>query len=53
MKYKNKWNGKTYTVLEVAAMVKLQREDGSEFVISKSEFYANYREVHDGKVDNN
>lgn len=45
MKVKNKWNGKTYTVVETAAMVKLQREDGSEFVISKSEFYVNYYEV--------
>lgn len=45
MKVKNKWNGKTYTVLEIAAMVKLQREDGSEFVISKSEFYVSYYEV--------
>lgn len=47
MKVKNKWNGKTYTVIETAAMVKLQREDGSEFVISKSEFYANYKEIED------
>lgn len=45
MKVKNRWNGKIYTVIETATMVKLQREDGSEFVISKSEFYANYYEV--------
>lgn len=45
MKVKNRWNGKIYTVLETAVMVKLQREDGSEFAISKSEFYFNYYEV--------
>ena len=51
---KNKWNGKLYTVLNVtAATVKLQRADGSEFEIQKSEYYANYREVEDDRSRRN
>lgn len=41
----NKWNGKLYTVLSMSVnAVELQRSDGSEFKIQKSEFYFNYRE---------
>ena len=45
MKVKNKWNGKVYTVIEITEIVKLRREDGSEFIINKSEFYTIYKEV--------
>ena len=53
----NKWNGKLYTVFsESVTAVKLQRDDGSEFEIQKSEFYFNYRvieeEVKNGKENN-
>ena len=59
MKAINKWNGNTYTVFsESVKTFELQRSDGSEFEILKSEFYFNYRvveeeeeeeEVKDGK----
>lgn len=55
MKAINKWNGNIYTVFsESVTTVELQRSDGSEFEIQKSEFYFNYRvieeeEVTDGK----
>ena len=40
----NKWNGKVYTVFSMSVTaVELQRPDGSEFEIQKSEFYFNYR----------
>lgn len=40
---KNKWNGKLYTVLSMPVnKVELQRSDGSEFKIQKSEFYFSY-----------
>lgn len=57
MKAINKWNGKVYTVFSMSVnAVKLQRPDGSEFEIQKSEFYFNYRvleeEVKDGKENN-
>ena len=51
----NKWNGKLYNVFSMSVTaVELQRPDGSEFEIQKSEFYFNYRvieeeEVKDGK----
>lgn len=50
----NKWTGKLYTVFsESVNAVELQRSDGSEFEIQKSEFYFNYKiieeEVKDGK----
>ena len=53
----NKWNGKLYTVFsESVTAVELQRDDGSEFEIQKSEFYFNYRvikeEVKNGKENN-
>ena len=48
---KNKWNGKLYTLIQdKGSSVILQRSNGSEFEISKSEFKANYYEVNkDGK----
>lgn len=54
MKAINKWNGKLYTVFsESVKTFELQRSDGSEFEILKSEFYFNYRvieeEVKNGK----
>lgn len=51
MKYKNKWNGKTYTVKSFdgpADEVTLIREDGSEFTISQKELRNNYRKVDNG-----
>lgn len=42
----NKWNGKLYTVFsESVNTVELQRPDGSEFEIQKSEFYFNYKVI--------
>ena len=57
MKAINKWNGKLYTVFSMSVnTVELQRSDGSEFEIQKSEFYSNYRvieeEVKNGKGNN-
>ena len=57
MKAINKWNGKLYTVFsESVNTVELQRPDGSEFEIQKSEFYFNYKvikeEVNDEHRDN-
>lgn len=53
----NKWNGKLYTVFsESVKTFELQRDDGSEFEIQKSEFYFNYKviekEVNDECRDN-
>lgn len=53
----NKWNGKLYTVFsESVKTFELQRPDGSEFEIQKSEFYFNYKvieeEVNDEHRDN-
>ena len=40
----NKWSGKKYLVWEISEKtVKLKREDGTIFEISKSEFNFNYR----------
>lgn len=51
MKAINKWNGKLYTVFSMSVTaVELQRPDGSEFEIQKSEFYFNYRVVEDEEV---
>ena len=45
----NKWNGKVYTVLsESVKTFELQRADGSEFEIQKSEFYFNYKAIEEG-----
>ena len=48
---RNKWNGKLYTLIQdKGSSVILQRSNGSEFEISKSEFKANYTEINkDGK----
>lgn len=48
---RNRWNGKLYTLIQdKKSSVILQRSNGSEFEISKSEFRANYYEVkEDGK----
>lgn len=47
----NKWNGKVYTVLSMfVTAVELQRSDGSEFEIQKSEFYFNYRVIEEEEV---
>lgn len=46
MTIRNRWNGKLYTLIQdKGSSVILQRSDGSEFEISKSEFKANYYEV--------
>ena len=48
MKAVNKWNGKLYTVFsESVNTFELQRDDGSEFEIQKSEFYFNYRVIEE------
>ena len=45
----NKWNCKVYTVLsESVKTFELQRSDGSEFEIQKSEFYFNYKVIEEG-----
>ena len=46
MRVLNRWNRKQYTVLKVADKeAMLQREDGSEFTIAKSELYTNYANI--------
>lgn len=52
MKAINKWNGNVYTVFsESVKTFELQRADGSEFEILKSEFYFNYRILEDEDED--
>ena len=52
MKVINKWNGKLYTVFSMSVnTVELQRTDGSEFEIQKSEFYSNYRVIEEKEVE--
>lgn len=42
---KNRWNKKTYKVLMVEDnSVVLEREDGTQFTITKSEYFFNYVE---------
>jgi len=49
---RNKWNGKTYKVLEITDKdVILEREDGSQFTIVKKEYLANYFEKGVDKVN--
>ena len=49
---KNKWTDKLYTVFSMSVKtVELQRSDGSEFEIQKSEFYFNYRVVDEDKEE--
>jgi hypothetical protein len=41
----NKWNRKEYTLIAVKdSTVILQRKDGSQFEIAKSEYYFSYSE---------
>lgn len=41
----NKWNGRTYKVLEVKdGTVTLERDDKSTFSIAKSEYFFSYSE---------
>lgn len=43
MLVRNKWNGNFYKViLLIDNMITLEREDGSQFTISKKEYYFNY-----------
>ena len=52
MKAINKWNGNVYTVFsESVKTFGLQRADGSEFEILKSEFYFNYKVIEDDDDD--
>ena len=52
MKAINKWNGNTYTVFsESVKTFELQRADGSEFEIQKSEFYFNYKVIEEEEKD--
>ena len=45
MLVRNKCNGKMYEVLEITDKnVTLQREDGSQFIIQKSEYFFSYSE---------
>lgn len=45
MLVRNKWNNKKYLVLEITDKnVTLQREDGSQFTIRKSEYFFSYSE---------
>ena len=51
MKAIHKWNGNIYNVFsESVKTFELQRPDGSEFEILKSEFYFNYRVVEEEEV---
>ena len=45
MLVRNKWNNKKYLVLEITDKnVTLQRDDGSQFTIQKSEYFLSYSE---------
>ena len=45
MLVRNKWNNKMYEALEITDKnVTLQREDGSQFTIQKSEYFFSYSE---------
>ena len=53
MKVLNRWNRKWYTLLEVTGKeVTLQREDGTQFTIAKSELYANYANIQGNPESN-
>lgn len=44
-KVKNKWNGQFYKVIDITDnMVTLERENGSQFTIQKSEYFFSYVE---------
>lgn len=50
----NKWNGRTYKVLEITdSQVTLERDDESTFSISKSEFNFNYYSNNFEEIKNN
>lgn len=43
MLVRNKWNGHDYKIIEDKGKeITLQREDGTQFTIAKSEFYFSY-----------
>ena len=45
MLVQNKWNGGIYKVIDITDnMVTLEREDGSQFTIQKSEYFLSYSE---------
>lgn len=45
MLVRNKWNKKTYKVIEVKdEKVTLERSDGTQFTIVKAEYFLNYIE---------
>lgn len=45
MRVRNKWNGHFYTVKNMTDKeVTLEREDGTELTINKSEYFFNYSE---------
>ena len=45
MLVRNKWNNKKYLVLEITDKnVTLQRDNGSQFTIQKSEYFLSYSE---------
>ena len=45
MLVRNKWNKKTYKVIEVKdGKVTLERSNGSQFTIAKAEYFLNYVE---------
>ena len=45
MLVRNKWNNKMYEVLEITDKnVTLQRDNGSQFTIQKSEYFLSYSE---------
>lgn len=45
MLVRNKWNSKMYEVLEITDKnVTLQRDDGSQFTIQKTDYFYNYSE---------
>ena len=47
MKVKNKWNLKIYEVVkEEDAVITLKRENGSMFMITKSEFHFSYKRMN-------
>lgn len=46
MKVRNKWNGKMYSVVsDTDKDITLEREDGSRFTITKSEYRFTYIEL--------
>ena len=51
MLVRNKWNKKTYEVLEIEnGKVTLKRADGSTFTIVEKEYIANYVKHYDNNI---